>query len=220
MLVRLRLRLSFENVAATLALFLALGGSAYAAVQLSKNSVRSKHVKNGQVKRSDLGKGAVDTTKVRDGSLRLADVAGGRVPAGPPGPQGPAGAPGPDGVPGPVGATGPTGDAGPRGVEGTQGIPGLRDIQLVRVTSATNSNTIKIIEAYCPLGKAAIGGGGGATNFTLGNPIATAESVMNYTPGPSGSSHPYSWVVYAHEVAATTHEWAVTATAMCATVTP
>jgi hypothetical protein len=39
---------------ALVALFVALGGSSYAAITLSKNSVRSKHIKNAQVKRADI----------------------------------------------------------------------------------------------------------------------------------------------------------------------
>src|SRR5688500_13584798 len=48
------------TVVAYLALFVALSGTSYAAVTLSKNSVRSSHIKNGQVKRADLADRAVD----------------------------------------------------------------------------------------------------------------------------------------------------------------
>src|SRR5687768_6766220 len=44
---RLRERLTYSNVMATIAVFVALGGAAYA---LERNSVRSKHIKNGQVR--------------------------------------------------------------------------------------------------------------------------------------------------------------------------
>lgn len=58
---------------ATIAVFLVLGGGAYAALQLPKNSVRSKHIVNGQVKVRDLAsgakKGAVTGAKVREESL-------------------------------------------------------------------------------------------------------------------------------------------------------
>jgi hypothetical protein len=39
---------------ATIAVFIALGGGAYAAFSLPKNSVKSKHIVNGQVKPQDL----------------------------------------------------------------------------------------------------------------------------------------------------------------------
>lgn len=92
----------YANVVSTLALVLALGGTAYAA-----NTVRSKDIVDGQVKAADLGKNAVTTTKVRDGSLLAADFGAGQLPAGP---QGQQGAQGPQGQQGPPGPS--TGQAG------------------------------------------------------------------------------------------------------------
>jgi hypothetical protein len=63
---------------AYLALFAALGlGTAWA---LERNSVQSKHIKNGQVKRKDLRKNAVDSSRVENGSLRAGDLAPGALP--------------------------------------------------------------------------------------------------------------------------------------------
>jgi hypothetical protein len=88
---RLRTRLSYANVAATLALFMAMGiGSAWA---IATNSVGSAQLKRGAVKPSDLAANAVSSSKVADGSLVPSDFASGQIPAGPPGPQGPAGSP-------------------------------------------------------------------------------------------------------------------------------
>lgn len=79
-------RLTYANVTATIALFLALGGGAYAANQmrLPKNSVGTKQ----------LRKSSVNSTKVKDGSLLSSDFKSGQLPAGERGPQGPQGAPG------------------------------------------------------------------------------------------------------------------------------
>jgi hypothetical protein len=52
---RIRQHLTYANVMATLAVFLVLGGGAYAAFHLPKNSVRSRNIVNGQVKTKDLG---------------------------------------------------------------------------------------------------------------------------------------------------------------------
>jgi hypothetical protein len=49
-----RTRLTYANVTATIALFIALGGGAYAAFNLPRNSVESKHIANGQVKAPDV----------------------------------------------------------------------------------------------------------------------------------------------------------------------
>jgi hypothetical protein len=92
----------YANVTATLALVVALGGSAYAA-----NTVRSSDIKNGQVKRVDLANNAVTSGKVKNGTLLGKDFKRGAIPAGP------KGAPGAPGTPGPKGDKG---DAGPSDV--------------------------------------------------------------------------------------------------------
>jgi hypothetical protein len=104
MLVRFRVYLRRHHVG-LLALFVALGGTSYAAVQLPRNSVGTKQLKNG----------AVTASKVKDGSLRSEDFKAGQLPRG---------APGPKGDSGPIGATGATGPGGPQGQPGVDGAPG------------------------------------------------------------------------------------------------
>jgi hypothetical protein len=214
--LRRRPRLSYANVVSSLAVFVALGGSSYAAVQLSKNSVRSQHIKNGQVKRADLASNSVDSRRVRDRSLLPADFAAGQLPAGAAGLAGPAGAQGLPGAAGETGATGAKGAEGARGPEGPQGPPGLSEIEVVTATSVDDSDGTKSITVTCPAGKRAIGGGGGATNFTLGNPIATAGT----SPSPLSGSPPNAWFASAHEVSPTSETWSVGARVVCAKVAP
>jgi hypothetical protein len=61
---RFRPRLTYANVTATLALFIVLGGSAFAATQVGRNSVGNVQLKNN----------AVTGAKVRDHSLTGADI--------------------------------------------------------------------------------------------------------------------------------------------------
>jgi hypothetical protein len=89
------MRLTYANVMATVAVFIALGGTGVAAVSLTKNSVRSKHIKDGQVKTRDLGRNAVRTAKVKNGALLAEDFAPGQLPAGAKGDKGDTGAVGP-----------------------------------------------------------------------------------------------------------------------------
>ena len=93
MLSTLRSKLSYANVMATVAVFIALAGTSVAAVSLTRNSVRSKHIAKGQVKRSDIGRSAVNSAKVANRSLRLIDFRAGQVPTGPPGAPGTPGSP-------------------------------------------------------------------------------------------------------------------------------
>ncbi|MGN6663913.1 MAG: hypothetical protein ACTHK6_06890 [Solirubrobacterales bacterium] len=78
-MARLKSRLTYANVISTICLFLLLGGGAYAATQLPKNSVGTKQVKNGSITLSKLNAAA---RKALKGAV------------GPQGPAGPPGAPG------------------------------------------------------------------------------------------------------------------------------
>ncbi|MGH2920067.1 MAG: hypothetical protein ACRDLS_15915 [Solirubrobacteraceae bacterium] len=82
-------------VVAFVALVAALSGSA--AALPGKNTVDSRDIKNGQVKRADINNGAVSSAKVKDGSLRAQDFRPGQLPKGDKGDRGDrgvAGAPG------------------------------------------------------------------------------------------------------------------------------
>ena len=61
---KLRGRLTYANVMATIAVFIALGGASYAATQLPKNSVGSKQLK----------KNAITTAKIKDAAVTGAKV--------------------------------------------------------------------------------------------------------------------------------------------------
>jgi hypothetical protein len=71
-------RPSHATVIAYLALFVALGGTGYAAINLPENSVGSKQIKPN----------AVVSSKVHDRSLLAKDFKKGQLPAGPRGPNG------------------------------------------------------------------------------------------------------------------------------------
>jgi len=85
-----------SNLVGYLALFVALGGTSYAAVSLPKNSVGTQQLKNG----------AVTGSKVKAHSLTKADFKRGQLPAGPRGANGNPGIPGVQGNPGPQGIPG------------------------------------------------------------------------------------------------------------------
>jgi hypothetical protein len=95
MLARLRARLTYANVVSTIGLFVALGGGAYAAATLPRNSVGTPQLK----------KNAVISSKVKDRSLLARDFKRGQLPAGPRGLTGPQGLQGIQGIQGPAGAT-------------------------------------------------------------------------------------------------------------------
>lgn len=101
-----------------LALFIALGGVSYAAT-LPKNSVGPAQIKSLAVKSSDLGKNAVTSSKVKNGSLLSVDFKPGQLVSGAPGPAGPVG------PKGDIGAKGDPGVKGDPGADGAAGAPGI-----------------------------------------------------------------------------------------------
>lgn len=96
----IRSKLKFSNLVALLALFVALGGTGYAAFAVPKNSVGAAQIKAN----------AITASKVKNGSLQSADFKTGQLPKGATGATGPAG---------PVGVAGPAGAAGAAGAPGT-----------------------------------------------------------------------------------------------------
>jgi hypothetical protein len=97
MLNRITRRLTYANVMATVALFVALGGSAFAAAKIT-----GKDIKDGSITAADI----------KNGSLLRADFKPGQLGRGAPGPAGVSGAAGPSGAPGAPGAPGVPGIPG------------------------------------------------------------------------------------------------------------
>jgi hypothetical protein len=97
----MRRHLTYANVVSTLALCLVVGGGgAYAATQLAKNSVKTRHI----------AKGAVTSSDIKDRGVTLRDLAADVT--------GKNGEPGLKGDPGPIGPVGPIGPAGQDGAAG------------------------------------------------------------------------------------------------------
>lgn len=81
---QVRKRLTYANVTASLALFLVLaGGSAFAAMELGRESVGTRELKKGAVSLAKLSKAAKKTLKGKAGPRGETGAAG---PQGPPGP--------------------------------------------------------------------------------------------------------------------------------------
>ena len=154
-------------VIACLALAISLSGVGYAAAVLPRDSVGTAQLANG----------AVDASKIRNGSLLARDFDRALLPAGPVGPGGERGAPGPKGDRGDTGERGPAGDVGPRGLPGPQGpagAPGSRGPQGIpgwtfrtaTIVLGSDSQTVEIEtkQVACPAGTRVLGGGVTAEN--------------------------------------------------------
>jgi hypothetical protein len=139
-----------QHIVGYIALFIALGGSSYAAVNLPRNSVTSREIARGAVGSSELKTNAVNSRKVHD--LLREDFKDGELPGvGDPGSVGPVG---PPGSPGPTGARGPAGPPGPAGVAQVQyalkGGENPGDYE--------DGFEVEVVKANCPSGESVVGG--------------------------------------------------------------
>jgi hypothetical protein len=66
---RFRKRLSFANVTSALALFIALGGTSYAAITLPANSVGRTQIRSSGVGQSEVAANAVGRSEIRTGGV-------------------------------------------------------------------------------------------------------------------------------------------------------
>jgi hypothetical protein len=125
----LRSRLSFSNVVSLIALFIALGGSAYAVGLLPANSVGRAQLQPDAVNGSKIARNSIGRSELKPKSVTSSELADASVDldalspnlrtqlarVGVAGPQGAAGAPGTPGAQGAAGSQGPAGNPGPSG---------------------------------------------------------------------------------------------------------
>lgn len=104
------------TVISLVALFVALGGTSYAAITITGANVRNSSLTGADIKNDSLA-----SPDIRNGSLLAKDFKPGQLPAGGLGVPGPQGSAGPKGDTGATGPKGDTGAAGPKGETGATG---------------------------------------------------------------------------------------------------
>ena len=105
-----RKHLTYANVMSTIAVFVVLGGTSWAAL-----TITGKHVKNSSLTGADVKNGSLSNADVKPGSLRAGAFAAGQLPRGEKGDKG---------DPGGKGDQGLQGVQGEKGLKGDQGVPG------------------------------------------------------------------------------------------------
>jgi hypothetical protein len=166
---------------AFLALFVALGGTSYAASQIPANSVGTKQIRNKAVTLRKIDVAA---------QLALRGQTGGVGPQGSPGLAGVAGSPGKDGLP---------------GMNGTSGTNGTNSA--TKVVVRTGSNTVSAgpaqlgdAQANCNPGEHATGGGefvspdSGSPDETIRFSAPSLQSSQFVQPASAGEV-PDAWAV-------------------------
>ena len=156
-------RITSAHVIAMLALFVALGGSSYAAVaitganvknssltgaDLKNESVTGGDVDNSSLTGSDIKSSSLTTSDVKDSSLLAADFKPGELPAGPAGPAGP------------------------------QGPAGLTQVVTRRVTAPVAATATETRAIPGNTGEIAVGGGASITQLGAGDAGVTSSEPL------------------------------------------
>jgi Collagen triple helix repeat (20 copies) len=199
-----RLFRSHSTAVAYLALFAALGGTAYAAVTVTGKNIKDGTVTGRDVKNRSLGTNELSATalgsfKGQPGPAGPQGPKGDRGeqgPAGPKGDTGPAGPKGDTGPGGPQGAPGPVGPQGPSGISGWEYKVSLPGFYIP--SGDTGGGSVR-----CPGDKKALGGGASVDN---GNVYVIRSAPSNagngwaiwYKNESSRSEPVYAWVICAN----------------------
>jgi len=214
----LKKHLSVANVLAAAALFVALGGSAYAAAKLGVGQVKAVNIAKEAVTQQKLRAGAVTSGKIANGQVNNRDLANGAVSGNKLGKEAvkanklakkavTATALGPEAV---TGAKLKNEAVSQAKLASSLYGQLVKNVTYVTATSAFNASDEKFVTAECPAGKEVLGGGArinGANTKTVVNETAPALS-------PSGAH--FGWYGSGREVVAEAENWSVSAFAICA----
>jgi hypothetical protein len=184
---RIRSNLTFANVISVIALFVALGGASYAAVNLPKNSVgpkqikkravRGKHINRNAVSASKIQGNSISSPKIADGSVFSADLADNSVGAGELADNAVASG---EVIDGSLGQN----DFAPGAT-----LPGHVTVQFTQAAADLGNGAETSIDAQCLPGQTAIGGG---TRGDLTNSELTKVTASRPIISPTNSGAPAS----------------------------
>jgi hypothetical protein len=217
---KLKRHLSVANVLSCIALFVALGGTAFAAMKLAPNQVKAVNIAPQAVTNAKLKREAVTSGKIKNGTVNALDLGAGQVTAE----KLATGAVVGKKIarkavsPRTLADEAVTTDKLANGAVAAAKLSTPFYEQLVRNVayeskqSASDSEPNKSVTATCPTGKEAIGGG-----VRLEGELAEVSVTGSY-PVSTGNSRT-GWEAIAHETGpGQTGNWSVIAFAVCAEI--
>jgi hypothetical protein len=224
----LKRHLTVANVLSCTALFVALGGAAYAAVKIPPNAIKAKNIAKQAVTNPKIKREAVTSGKIRNGSVNAVDLGAGQVTEEKIGTGAVTGkklakkavsprtiannAVGTDAI---ANEAVTIGKIGKEAVDASKISTSLwaqlvRNVAYVNSASFTNDEPNKSVTAECPKGKEAIGGG-----VRLEGELKEVAVTGSY-PFATGNSRT-GWTGIAHESGAGPYgDWSIYAFAVCA----
>lgn len=224
----LKRQLSVANVLSCIALFVALGGAAYAAVKIPPNAIKAKNIakqavtnpkikeqavtsgkiKNGGVVAADLGAGAVINSKIANGAVTGAKLANEAVTSSKLANNAvTSGKLGADAV-----TTGKLGNEAVSSAKISSSVWAqlVKNVTYVTATSGPQTETDKAVIALCPVGKEAIGGGVRVTGANT--KVVPTESAPEFNLAGAR----IGWSAAGREIEAEPGTWTILAYAVCA----
>jgi hypothetical protein len=224
----LKRHLSVANVLSLIALFVALGGAAYAAVKIPPNAVKTRNIANQAVTNAKIKREAVTSGKIKNGGVNALDLGAGQVTSEKLGTGAVTSkkiakkAVSPRTIASNAVATDnianeavTTGKIGKEAVDASKISTSLysqlvRNVAYVNTSTVTNEEQNKTATAECPKGKEAIAGG-----VRLEGELKEVAVTGSY-PFASGNSRT-GWTGIAHESGSGPYgDWSIVAFAVCA----
>jgi hypothetical protein len=225
----LKRHLTVANVLSITAVFIALGGSAFAAVKLQAGQVKavniarqavtnakiktqavtSGKIKNGGVVNADLGAGAVSNSKLANGAVGSSKLAKEAVTSSALAKKAVTEAKlSPEAV-----GTGKIDNEAITSAKISSSVwrQLIKNVQYVTETSANNSEDEKSITASCPSGKEAIAGGA-----RINSPSSVKVAINGTYPAVASNNARTGWIATGRETPEEAGNWQIVAYAICA----
>jgi cytoskeletal protein RodZ len=220
---QIRKRLTYANVMSSLAVFLVLGGAtAFAAVQLGKNTVGTKQLKKNAVTAAKIKNGSVTNAKIQNNAVTSAKIADSAVGTSELANDAVTGAKIAEGS---VGTGKLAAEAVTTGKIANDAVTGakvnedslngvVKNVTFESKSSSGDSTDSKIVTVDCGPGRKVIGGFYEA--FDFGEDVKVTVHIMRRTS--IGGEDNRGLQVFAEEITPDADIWQVAASATCATL--
>lgn len=215
---KLKRHLSVANVLSCIALFVALGGTAFAAVKLAPGQVKAVNIARQAVTNAKLKTQAVTSGKIKDGGVNQRDLGSGQVTSEKIATGAVTGkkigkkAVSPRTIAEEAVTTGKLGNESVVASKISAALYAqlVKNVTYVNSESASNNEIAKAAEAVCPTGKQAIGGGA-RVNGNLQDVAVTGSNPTSVGPTRTG------WSAFGRDVEGTPGgNWSIEAFVVCA----
>jgi hypothetical protein len=214
---KLKRHLSVANVLSCIALFVALGGAAYAAAKIPPNAVKARNIARQAVTSAKIKREAVTSGKIKNGTINALDIGAGQVTSEKIATGAVTGkkiakkAVSPRTIAEEAVSTGKLGNEAVTSGKISSSVwkQLLKNVTYVTETSGPQSEATKTVVAKCPSGKEVLGGG---VRITGSSKVVPTESAPEF----DAAGARVGWSASAKELEDEPGTWTILAYAVCA----